>query len=326
MLIPLRAKDELTGILLIGEKLSGEIFSRPELDLLGVVTGQVATALENARLYEAVRQAYEDLSSSQAHNARLEAAVAARTRDLAAAHERLTILDRSKTEFLNLISHELRTPLNGLLGVGDLILGTLSSTAENRELQEMFELSRRRILSIVDDAVLLTQIDVSGEQFRAAPVSLLEVLSRAIERTAEFAGSRRVALAPAPPGPGLVLGDEALLVRAFQALLETAVKFSAAGETVRLGRDVALDSPRVTLETRGRTIPAPALAKFFDLFAVTEASTPGGDLGLGPSAASRILSLFGASVSVENRDSSGICLTISLRGARTGADAPATAS
>jgi two-component system, sensor histidine kinase len=136
-----------------------------------------------------------------------------------------------------------RTPLNGLLGVGDLILGTLSSTAENHELQEMFELSRRGILSIVDDAVLRTQIDVSGEQFRAAPGSLHVVLSRAIDRTAEFAGSRRVALAPAPAGPDLVLGDEALLVRAFHALLETAVKFSAAGETVRLCRDVVLDSP-----------------------------------------------------------------------------------
>ena len=102
------------GILLIGEKLSGEIFSRGELDLLGVVTGQAATALENARLYEAVRQAYEELSLTQAQNARLEAAVAARARDLAEAHERLTILDRSKDEFLNLISHELRTPLNGL--------------------------------------------------------------------------------------------------------------------------------------------------------------------------------------------------------------------
>ena len=158
------------GILLIGEKLSGEIFSRRELDLLGVVTGQAATALENARLYEAVRQAYEELSHTQAQNARLEAAVAARTRDLAEANARLTILDRSKDEFLNLISHELRTPLNGLLGVGELMLEDIPATEENNELQEMFEESRRRILSILDDALLLTQIDVSGEQFRSAPV------------------------------------------------------------------------------------------------------------------------------------------------------------
>ena len=105
-------------------------------------------------------------------NERLEEAVAARTRELAEANERLTILDRSKNEFLNLISHEFRTPLNGLLGVGEIILDGMASTEENNELRELFEQSRRRILSILDDALLLTQIDVSGEQFRSAPVSL----------------------------------------------------------------------------------------------------------------------------------------------------------
>src|SRR5207302_7451778 len=84
-------------------------------------------------------------------NERLEEAVAARTRELAEANGRLTILDRSKNEFLNLISHEFRTPLNGLLGVGELILEGMSATEENSELQEMFERARRRILSILDD-------------------------------------------------------------------------------------------------------------------------------------------------------------------------------
>jgi signal transduction histidine kinase len=315
VLVPLRAEDKLLGILLIGEKLSGEIFSRRELDLLGVVTGQAAAALENARLYEAVRQAYEELSRTQAQNARLEAAVAARARDLAEAHERLTILDRSKDEFLNLISHELRTPLNGLLGVGELILGEIPPTEESNELQGMFDQSRRRLLSILDDALLLTQIDVNGDQFRSAPVPLHAALSRAIERTTEFAESRRVTLIPPSASPDLVLGNEELLVRAFHALLETAVKFSEEGETVRVSRDAVLDSIRVVIESRGRTIPRSVLAKFFELFSVAEASTPGGDLGLGPPVAYRILSLFGASVSVANRDPSGIRLIISLKDA-----------
>ena len=282
VLVPLRAEEQLMGILVIGEKLSGEIFSRGELDLLGVVTGQAATALENARLYEAVRQAYEELSLTQAQNARLEAAVAARARDLAEAHARLTILDRSKDEFLNLISHELRTPLNGLLGVGELILGEIPATEENNELQEMFDQSRRRLLSILDDALLLTQIDVNGEQFRSAPVPLHAALSRAIERTTEFAESRRVTLTPPSASPELVLGDEELLVRAFHALLEAAVKFSEEGEAVRITREVVSDSVRVVIESRGRTIPREALEKFFELFSIAEASTPGGDLGLGP--------------------------------------------
>ena len=246
-------------------------------------------------------------------NEHLEETIAARTRELAEANERLTILDRSKSEFLSLISHELRTPLNGLLGAGEIILDTMDSTAETDELRQMFEESRRRIISILDDALLLTQIDVSGDRFRSAPVSLSAALNRAIERTAEVAESRHVTLTLPSVGLDLVVADEDLLVRALHALLETAVKFSEEGETVRLTRELASDSIRVIIESRGKTIPSPAIAKFFDLFSIGDASTPGGDLGLGPPVAYRILSLFRASVSVANRDPSGIRLTISLK-------------
>jgi two-component system sensor histidine kinase/response regulator len=246
-------------------------------------------------------------------NERLEEAVAARTRELAEANQRLTILDRSKNEFLGLISHEFRTPLNGLLGVSELILDAMPPTVENNEFQEMFQQSRRRILSILDDALLLTQIDVSGEQFRSAPVSLHRALTRAIERTRELAESRRVALTPPSAGLDFALADEDLLVRAFHALLETAVKFSEEGQTVRLSCEALSDSAKVVIESRGRTIPNLALTKFFDLFSLGEASTPGRDLGLGPPVAYRILSLFGASASVANVEPSGIRISISFK-------------
>jgi DNA-binding response OmpR family regulator len=252
------------------------------------------------------------------HNERLEQAVAERTRELEEANGRLTILDRSKNDFLNLISHEFRTPLNGLLGVGDLILSEMPSTEGNLELKGLFQRSRRRILSILEDALLLAQIDVNGKQFLSAPISFDAVLSRAIEKTAVFAKSRLVALslvALSPPAlrPDLVLGDQDLLVRALEALLETAVKFSSEGATVRLSRDVAARSPSVIIESQGRSIPDPVLPKFFNLFSIAQAITPGGDLGLGPPMAHRILSLFGGSVSVGNREPSGIRLTVSLR-------------
>ncbi len=74
----------------------------------------------------------------KSQNERLEEAVAARTRELANANERLTLLDRSKSDFLNLISHEFRTPLNGLLGVSELILEEMPSADESQAAQEMY--------------------------------------------------------------------------------------------------------------------------------------------------------------------------------------------
>jgi K+-sensing histidine kinase KdpD len=80
----------------------------------------------------------------------------------------------------------------------------------------------------------------------------------------------------------------------------------------------------VTIESHGKAIPIDQIPKFFDLFSIGEASTPGGDLGLGPPVACRILALFGGTVTVGNRDGCGIRLTISLK--RAGSNSAGLAS
>jgi CheY-like chemotaxis protein len=269
-----------------------------------------AIAMQHTALRPEVWQEVEVLKE---YSDRLVTKLEERNIELAEANERLIILDRAKADFLDVISHEFRAPLNGLLNIGELILEGISSPEENSELREAFERSRRRILSILDDALLLTQIDVKREQFGSAPVSLSAALIRAIESATEFAESRHVTFSLPSASLDLVVGDEDLLVKAFHALLETAVKFSKKGETVRVEHEVVADSLAVIIESHGRTISNTALPKFFEIFSVEETLTPGGDLGLGPPVAYRILSLFGAAVSVANLDSSGIRLTISLR-------------
>jgi DNA-binding response OmpR family regulator len=244
------------------------------------------------------------------HNRDLEETVASRTRELAKAHAQLTKLDQAKDDFLKVISHEFRTPLNGLFGVGEILFDELSAFPENHDLRNLFERSRQRIMSLLDDALLLTQIDLEAMQFRSTSVSLSSALNRAIEKASEFASSRSVRIKPPPADLGLISGDEDLLAVALHALLETAVKFSAHGETVRFAHEDMAGQIELTIESRGKTIPSSLTAKFFDVFSISEAITPGGDLGLGPPMACRILSLFGSVVTVANRNPPGIELTV----------------
>src|ERR1700723_2869401 len=227
-----------------------------------------AIAMQHTALRPEVWQEVEVLKE---YSDRLVTKLEERNIELAEANERLIIFDRAKADFLDVISHEFRAPLNGLLNIGELILEGISSPEENSELREAFERSRRRILSILDDAFLLTQIDVKREQFGSAPVSLSAALIRAIESATEFAESRHVTFSLPSASLDLVVGDEDLLVKAFHALLETAVKFSKKGETVRVSSEVGPDSRRVTIESHGRTIPGPALERFFELFSINEA-------------------------------------------------------
>ena len=259
--------------------------------------------------------AWEEIEVLKQYSDRLVAKLEQRNIELAEANGRLTILDASKNEFLRVISHELRTPVNGLFGVGDLILAGMPSTEDNRRLYGMFKASRQRLSSIMEDVLLLTEIDVNGKQFYSAPVSLSAALISAVKSATEFAESRDVKLARPSANMGLVVGDEELLARALRSLLKTAVKFSMKGNVVGLALEAVADTTRVIIQSRGLTISSTAMPKFFDIFSIGETLTPGGDLGLEPAVAYRILALFGASVSVANLEPPGIRLTVSLKSA-----------
>jgi DNA-binding response OmpR family regulator len=230
--------------------------------------------------------------------------------ELAQAHRQLSQLDQAKSEFLHMISHELRTPLNGLLGAADLILSEIECIPDAAELAEMLVESRQRILSLVDSALLLTQIEVEGGRFQAGEVNLREVLTAAAERAAKLAAARRVRV-EAPQEPvEWTTGNRELLVRAWQALLETAVRFSGAGDSVTVRSENLQDAIGIVIDTSTGTIPGSALPHFFHLFGLDESSTAAGHLGLEPAMAKRILCLWGSSVEVENREPAGIRISV----------------
>ena len=257
------------------------------------------------------------------HNAHLEETVRMRTREiteardqLAEAHERLAILDKAKSDFLSLISHELRTPLNGLFGITDLILNECRSVPSMEAICGHFNSSRDKILTIVADSLLLTQIDVEAEKFAQAPTSLSLALLNAKERSLEFAKSYNVDIGPFPILSESVIGEPELLSKALEALLETGVRFSKPGSVINLSTSPSEAEVLVTIETTGRLIPQELIPQFFDVLAIGEAIVPGGDLGLRPAVAERIISLFGGSVTVENLDPNGIRLNVRLKSAR----------
>ena len=267
-----------------------------------------------------VRQLQIELESQ---NASLEETVRDRTREiseardqLAVANQRLGILDKAKSDFLSIISHELRTPLNGLFGIAELILDECRSNPTAQALSEDYNRCRDRILTIVEDSQLLTQIDVDAGKTVDATASPGSALADAKLHCIGFARSCQVDIGPLPSLTEPVDGDAELLAKALEALLETAIRFSKPGGAIALSAKASDSGVFLQIEASGRTVPQEHLPKFFDVLAIAEAMFPGGDLGLRPAVAERIISLFGGSVSVENLDPAGIRLNVRLKYAR----------
>ncbi len=245
-------------------------------------------------------------------NARLEVTVRQRTQQLADAHARLAVLDQAKSDFLSIISHELRTPLNVLFGVPELLFMELPASPQMAGYRQMLDENRQRIMTLVEDATLLAEVQVDAEPFSGKSSALGPVLQAAIARTAQLAAAAGVAIAVAPPTAAQVSGDADLLTKALQSLLETVLKFSARDGIVRLTLAPAPGAQVLSLEVRGYTILPDELPRFFDVLAISKTLTPGGDLGLAPALASCLIRAFGGQVGVENLEPPGIRVTVRL--------------
>jgi two-component system sensor histidine kinase/response regulator len=274
------------------------------------VEARVKTHLEVARLRRELER----------HNTRLEETVRQRTGQLVEANQqlveanaRLAILDQAKSDFLGLISHELHTPLQGMVGAADILFTACGDQPEVAMCRDIFNQSCRRLLNLVDDALLLTTINTTSETGEPHQCCLREVAREAIAQARSLAKMREVRLGEAPPDGGEVIAAPEFLGRAVQLVLETAVKFAQPGSLVKIRQESQPGGTSLVIETEGRTIPQPELARFFQLLANANPMAEDGDLGLAPALAERIVTLYGGTLTVENLAPPGIRLTVHLK-------------
>lgn len=64
MCVPLLVKDKAIGVINFGAVKGHKVFSKEDLDFVNTIAGQVAVAIENARLYIEVSTSYEELRHS----------------------------------------------------------------------------------------------------------------------------------------------------------------------------------------------------------------------------------------------------------------------
>ncbi|MGH9335368.1 MAG: ATP-binding protein, partial [Vicinamibacteria bacterium] len=66
--IPCRSHDKVVGVILLGRRWDQSALSSEDMDLLTMLSGQAATALENARLYRSLEQKAEDFAALKEHS------------------------------------------------------------------------------------------------------------------------------------------------------------------------------------------------------------------------------------------------------------------
>ena len=229
-------------------------------------------------------------------------------------------VERMKSEFLSNISHELRTPLTPIKGYAEMLAKKDIPLDKQRVFASGILDSTLRLERIVGLLVDFTALEAGRLAPKARMVDMGSVLQRLSAEWSDRA-SRHQVVAEIEPGLAKVMGDERLLRRSIEEVIDNAVKFSPDGGEIRLvARNEHLNGAsgpgriEVSITDQGIGIDPDDAARVFSDFQQIDASTTRtyGGLGLGLAFVRRIVEAHDGTVEVDLQCTTGTRLIVRI--------------
>lgn len=315
LVIPLPAREGLAGWIALGQKQSGELFVDEDLELLTTMANQAATAIENARSYEAMEALNRDLER------KVEKRTAALREVLAEKERTQQQLIRSESlaaigQLVAGTAHELNNPIAGAMSLVETSVEAIAGwemKADKRDeiLDDLrFSIGELRrsaeIIRSLLDLSRQTQTYVEAVDMNRAVDDALRVLHNQYKNLpVEIVRAYDEAL-PAVEGNFANLGQVLInIVRnALQALPE------GKGRITLTTSQPSADTVAVECRDNGIGIPAAALKDIFKPF-FTKKSV-GRGTGLGLYLSHEIIRRHGGQIRVESAEGKGTDVTVEL--------------
>ncbi|GIX48590.1 MAG: hypothetical protein KatS3mg131_2801 [Candidatus Tectimicrobiota bacterium] len=303
--VPLQARHTVIGVLYVVSR-TPQQFRDADQQLLSALGDQAAIAIENARLYEQVRQYTEAL----------EAKVAERTQALQETNQKLEAASRHKSEFLANMSHELRTPMNAIIGFTRLVMRRSKDVLAPRQYEnlEKILISAEHLLSLINSILDLSKIEAGRIEVYPVEFALAPLIAECVHTVEPVRRSDEVQLvqdleAGLPP----LVTDREKVKQILMNLLSNAVKFTPAG-TITVTARCRGDTLTIAVADTGIGIPEAALTHIFEEFRQVDSSTTRqyGGTGLGLAISRRLARLLGGEITVQSTLGEGSTFTVTL--------------
>ncbi|MBN1218054.1 MAG: response regulator [Anaerolineae bacterium] len=322
MIIPLRVKGQIIGTWNIGSRQIGA-YGPDDLDIAQAMADQLATAVENARLFQQARQEIAERqrveTTLEKERTLLAQRVAERTRDLQIANEELARAARLKDEFLAGMSHELRTPLTAVLGMAEILkleaYGPL--TEKQKKFVQAIEDSGHHLLDLINDILDLSKIEANKLDLKFASVAVEHVCQSSLQFIKQAALKKDIRISFTLDNSVPILQvDERRFKQILVNLLSNAVKFTPEGGQVGLEvvGDPEQQQVHFTVWDTGIGITPEGLERLFEPFTQLDSrlARQYSGTGLGLALVDRMTKMHGGQVSVQSKVGEGSRFTCSF--------------
>jgi signal transduction histidine kinase len=278
-----------------------------DLNLLTLLADQVSVALENAALYERLRQ----------HTAELQQTVAARTAELEQALAKAQAADQLKTRFVADVSHELRTPLTNIRLYLDLL--DKGRTERFADYLETLHRETSRLIDLIEDLLTVSRLDAGTAEMEPTWIDLNSMAAGLVEDRRRLVARLNLSIDFDPQADlPLVRADERMITQVIANLMTNAVNYTEPGGRVTVRTDTIADGEkkwaRLAVVDTGLGIPESEMPRLFERFFRGSASRARGisGTGLGLAICREILDRHDGKISATSQAGEGSAFTIWL--------------
>ncbi len=239
----------------------------------------------------------------------------------------LKALERIRKDFVANVSHELRTPVSVIKGYAETMLSEGSSLTPEKTAQfaGIIHNHAERLANLISDLLTLSRIESGAMSMEPMPTNIESAVNRAVRLLDQKWSVKGIAVTvgDALGEMPMLLADQQRLEQVLVNLLDNAIKFTAAGGSIRISAADIGTQVRVEVADTGCGIPTKDLHRIFERFyrVDTARSRELGGTGLGLSIVKHIVQAHGGTVSVESIPGKGSTFSFTLRKADPAASA-----
>ncbi|MBI3887675.1 HAMP domain-containing histidine kinase [Candidatus Microgenomates bacterium] len=304
--LKLKTTHRLVGFLIMGPKITGDIYFDQDIKTLTIMSPSFAVAVENSLSYEEIRK----------FNDTLQLEIKKATEDLLMANERLKEVDKLKDEFISIASHDLRTPLTTVKNYLWLTLnkGKLVPKVK-QDLERAYSAADRTAL-LVADMLDVSRIEGNRIELKMEPLKLNDLLTEVSDEIAAKAQAKKVDFTIKCDKEAKIVTDHERLLQVIINLADNAVKFTQENGKVAINVKIKDDKVLISISDTGMGIAKEDFPKLFTKFGrlhntlSSVPEVPG--TGLGLYIAKKMVDLLRGTIDVSSMVGKGTTFTCSF--------------
>jgi signal transduction histidine kinase/DNA-binding HxlR family transcriptional regulator len=293
--VPLMQQGAVIGVLVMA-RTGPRPFTPKQIDLVTAFADQAVIAIENVRLFDAIKEKSNQLELASKH----------------------------KSQFLASMSHELRTPLNAIIGLTEMLVANTTQFGTEKAIEPLRRVhgAGTHLLGLINEVLDLSKIEAGKLELNPELVNIGRLIDEVIGTAGQLAEkneNRLVVESAVSDGP--LIADPMRLKQILLNLLSNACKFTNQGEVALRVRKMTdgRDWIEFAVSDNGIGMTAEQQAKLFQDFTQADSLTARryGGTGLGLALSRKLTRMMGGDIMVSSEPGKGSVFTVRLPGGAT---------